>query len=469
MGTTAKSSGSESQLPISDIKFFRKYLRLGRPLRDPHYATPTTRPPLCDPHYATPQAEFYPYKFQNLDSCGHSTSHTPSAHTTMAKQCTDTTVKKARSVCDALHLPYSSVHAETNSENQEARSAGACVYVYVSPDEKTTIQFTSSGIEQRLSIVAAGHHANNTAAFSKRLGPGVCKFPLGVQLMLYLVANDMTKVQLSTLSTLLWGDDSKLKALALQMNQCWGESDQDVKQRFGKICHAYTVSTIFDKRHTVTQLANDSTSAVQFWKKIAEHVNGWGEFLQCRRSGVQCSRIIGHRGKCSTLKRTRAGTESTESAGDGVGDGGGDGVGDGGGDGDGVGGGDIVLTIPEYSDSDNGGCGPRSDEGFHSDHDDTDTPLATLRVDTEYTFSVTRVQRLVASEITELDWVVNGDVFDDWGDNFSTDRVLIRAYIRRGESVGRVTVQKLGEYLSARAEYIALEQRVLALKDKVVS
>jgi len=36
-------------------------------------------------------------------------------------------------------------------------------------------------------------------------------------------------------------------------------------------------------------------------------------------------------------------------------------------------------------------------------------------------------------------------------------------------SVGRVTVQKLGEYLSARAEYIALEQKVLALKDKVVS
>ena len=376
----------------------------------------------------------------------------------MAKQSTDTTVKKARSVCDALHLPYSSVHAETNSENQEGRSAGACVYVYVSPDEKTTIQFTSNGIEQRLSIVAAGHHANNTAAFSKRLGSGVCKFPLGVQLMLYLVANDMTKHQLSTLSTLLWGDDSKLKALALQMNQCWDESDQDVKQRFGKICHAYTVSTIFDKKHTVTQLANDSTSAVQFWKKIAEHVNGWGEFLQCRRSGVQCTHIIGHRGKCSSSKRTMTGTESTESAGDGVGDGVGDGDG-----------GDIVLTIPEYSDSDNGGCGPFSDEGFHSDHDDTDTPLATLRVDTEYIFSVTRVQRLVTREIAELDWVVNGDVFGDWGDNFSNDRVLIRAYIRRGEPVGRVTVQKLGEYLSARAEYIALEQKVLALKDKVVA
>lgn len=369
----------------------------------------------------------------------------------MDKQCTKTTVKKARSVCDALHLPYSSVHAETNSENQEARSAGACVYV--SPDEKTTIQFTSSGIEQRLSIVAAGHHANNTAAFSKRLGSGVCKFPLGVQLMLYLVANDMTKDQLSTLSTLLWGGDvSKLKALALQMNQCWDESDQDVKQRFGEICHAYTVSTIFDKKRTVTQLANDSTSAVQFWKKITEHVNGWGDFLQCRRSGVQCSHMIGHRGKCSSLKRTRGGTESTESAG-----------------GDGDGDGDIALTIPEYSDSDNGGCGPFSDEGFHSDHDDTDIPLATLRVDTEYIFSVTRVQRLVTREITELDWVVNGDVFGDWGDNFSNDRVLIRAYIRRGESVGRVTVQKLGEYLSARAEYIALEQKVMALKDKVVS
>ena len=420
----------------------------------------------ASPHYATPQAEFYPHKFQNLDSCGHSASHTPPAHTTMAKQCTDTTVKKARGVCDALHLPYSSVHAETNSENQKgARSAGAGVYVYVSPDEKTTIQFTSSGIEQRLSVVAAGHHATNTAAFSKRLGPGVCKFPLGIQLMLYLVANDMTKAQMSTLSTLLWGDDSKLKALALQMNQCWDESDQDVKQRFGKICHAYTVSTIFDKKHTVTQLANDSTSAVQFWKKIAEHVNGWGEFLQCRRCGVQCSHMIGHRGKCSSSKRTRGGTESTESAGgDGVGDGDGDDGGDGGG-----GGGDVMLTIPEYSDSDNGGCGPFSDEGFHSDHDDTNTPLATLRVDTEYTFSVTRVQRLVTREITELDWVVNGDVFGDWGDNFSNDRVLIRAYIRRGVSVGRVTVQKLGEYLSARAEYIALEQKVLALKDKVVS
>jgi len=48
-------------------------------------------------------------------------------------------------------------------------------------------------------------------------------------------------------------------------------------------------------------------------------------------------------------------------------------------------------------------------------------------------------------------------------------KYVIRAYIRRGESVGRVTVQKLGEYLSARAEYIALEQKVLALKGKVVS
>ena len=38
-----------------------------------------------------------------------------------------------------------------------------------------------------------------------------------------------------------------------------------------------------------------------------------------------------------------------------------------------------------------------------------------------------------------------------------------------GESVGRVTVQKLGEYLSARAEFVALEQKVMALKDKVVS
>ena len=52
--------------------------------------------------------------------------------------------------------------------------------------------YTTNTIRIRLPDTAGEYHAGNIDEFALTLGSGVLQFPPSVQLMLYLVANDMT-------------------------------------------------------------------------------------------------------------------------------------------------------------------------------------------------------------------------------------------------------------------------------------
>lgn len=181
-----------------------------------------------------------------------------------------------RRVCDAFQLPYADVYAEYVEDNSKPNKP-PIRYTYVAPENGRIVTYTTNTIRIRLPDTAGEYHAGNIDEFALTLGSGVLQFPPGVQLVLYLVANDMTPRERKTMSALLWDEDHP--GLAEAMFGCWNRWDAGTDKKFGTILRGYLCSSIFDKRSTVLELARTSASAEHFWMEISRLAPQWKNFL----------------------------------------------------------------------------------------------------------------------------------------------------------------------------------------------
>ena len=198
-----------------------------------------------------------------------------------------------RRVCDAFQLPYSDVHAEY-VEDSSRPSKPPILYTYIAPENGRIVTYTTNTIRIRLPDTAGEYHAGNIDEFALTLGSGVLQFPPSVQLMLYLVANDMTPRERKTMSALLW--EEAHPELSEAMFGCWNRCDAGTDKKFGTILRGYLCSSIFDKRSTVLELARTSPSAVHFWMEISRLAPQWRNFLPDidvpNETFYRCTRVL---------------------------------------------------------------------------------------------------------------------------------------------------------------------------------
>jgi hypothetical protein len=180
-----------------------------------------------------------------------------------------------RRLCDAFQLPYSDVFAEFVEDSSRPKKP-PILYTYVAPEGRV-VTFTTNTIRIRLPDTAGEYHAGNIDEFAITLGTGVLQFPPSVQLMLYLVANDMTPRERKTMSALLWEDEHP--ELSEAMFGCWTRCDAGTDKKFGTVLRGYLCSSIFDKRSTVLELARTSPCAVHFWMEMSRLAPQWRNFL----------------------------------------------------------------------------------------------------------------------------------------------------------------------------------------------